>query len=85
MSKHQIEVINNNINLPQECRCDEHLKVIDFICLTCQLQICSICAIGNHRPHDIHPLEKYVRFQLLIYSINMTKLFHYGRGVKIIY
>lgn len=63
MIKHQKVALNTgpHLELPQESRCDQHLKIIDFICETCQSQICSICAIETHRQHVIHPLDKYVR------------------------
>ncbi|XP_049900196.1 up-regulator of cell proliferation-like isoform X2 [Epinephelus moara] len=34
-------------------RCLHYQKSLDFLCRTDQMQICSICATGNHRGHDI--------------------------------
>ncbi|KAL7403504.1 hypothetical protein ABVT39_001409 [Epinephelus coioides] len=34
-------------------RCLHYQKSLDFLCRTDQMQICSICAKGNHRGHDI--------------------------------
>lgn len=64
MSHHEVENIHfTDPEFPLESNCDQHSKLTDFICVTCDLLICSICAIENHRPHDIQPLEKYVRIK----------------------
>lgn len=63
MSHHDIETFDNEfLNLPVESICNQHLKVIDFFCTTCQMQMCSFCAIERHQQHNLLPLEKYVRY-----------------------
>lgn len=62
MSLHEIEILDNaNFELLLETKCNQHSKIIDFICVTCNIQLCPFCAIENHRQHNILPLEKYVR------------------------
>ncbi|KAF7650618.1 hypothetical protein LDENG_00122990 [Lucifuga dentata] len=34
-------------------RCHHYQKSLDFFCRTDQMQICSVCAKGNHKGHDI--------------------------------
>ncbi|XP_050437515.1 RING finger protein 17 isoform X2 [Adelges cooleyi] len=59
-SQHIPETLNKiNIQLPPEPRCEQHMKNIEFVCITCQLEVCSVCALDSHRPHDIIQLETY--------------------------
>lgn len=68
MSLHDIEMFyNEHLKLPLESTCHQHLKVIDVVCITCHKQLCSFCAIENHRQHNILPLEKYVRIYYTIF------------------
>lgn len=74
MSLHDLEKIDNiHPELPPESKCDIHLKLIEFICVPCQLHLCSMCAINDHRLHDIQPLENYVRI-IVIYRFD--KIFY---------
>lgn len=60
--KHGIEKLDTTYSeFFQPTKCNFHLKLHEFMCTTCEIQICSICAIENHRLHDIQQLEKYVR------------------------
>jgi len=69
--RHQIDRIDTAF--PQEFKCNQHLKLINFVCVTCQLEICSNCAIDNHQPttHEVLSLDTYVRF-IIIYNCNLN-------------
>jgi len=65
MSRHTVELLKNTHPALEfeKLKCSQHTKLsIDFICLDCKLKMCSICAINDHRQHDIQYLENYVSF-----------------------
>ncbi|XP_050532840.1 RING finger protein 17 isoform X2 [Daktulosphaira vitifoliae] len=60
MSKHIPEMIDKiNIVLNSEPKCDQHFKTIEFICVTCEVNICSYCLVQSHKTHDVSTLEIY--------------------------
>jgi len=61
-NRHDLNKLDTtHLEFLQTSKCDLHLKIIDFICITCKMELCSICAVENHRHHEVHHLEKYVR------------------------
>jgi len=61
-NRHDLSKLDTtHLEFLQASKCDLHLKIIDFICTTCEIELCSICAVENHRHHEVHHLEKYVR------------------------
>lgn len=66
MVQHTVETLNNtdpSLHF-EKPNCVKHSKLsIDFICVTCELKMCSLCAIEDHRQHDVQYLENYVRFK----------------------
>ncbi|XP_025195551.1 RING finger protein 17-like isoform X2 [Melanaphis sacchari] len=85
MLQHDLKKLDTtHLKFLQASKCDLHLKLIDFICITCDRQMCSICAIDNHRHHDVQDLKKYNMSQiqslneyLLKGDILLKKLKHY--------
>ncbi|XP_029343663.1 tripartite motif-containing protein 29 isoform X1 [Acyrthosiphon pisum] len=60
MSQHDLNKLDiSHLELLQASKCDLHLKINDFICITCETELCPVCAVENHRHHDVHHLEKY--------------------------
>ncbi|XP_022183496.1 RING finger protein 17 isoform X2 [Myzus persicae] len=53
------ELDTTHLEFLQVSKCDLHLKIFDFICITCEIELCSICAVENHRHHDVQHLGKY--------------------------
>lgn len=73
MSQHDLKKVDTtHLEFVQASKCDIHLKLIDFICITCEKQMCSNCAIDNHRNHDIQDLEKYVRIDQSEYFLKIN-------------
>lgn len=71
MYNHDLEKLDNiHPDFPVESKCDLHLKLIEYFCITCKLQICSTCAINGHRLHDTQTLEEYVRI-IIFYNFNI--------------
>lgn len=78
MSQHELERLHfTDPEFPIEFNCDQHSKLIEFICITCDVQMCSICAVENHRYHDKENLEKYVRIKnnINIFSLIIIKYY----------
>lgn len=73
MSEHEIETLDYPLpEVLEEFTCDEHKKPKEFICDTCQLLLCSICAVEIHRLHEVLHWNNYVRItKLYIYGINL--------------
>lgn len=64
MSQHDLKKLDTtHLEFLKAFKCDLHLKSIDFICITCEKQMCSICAVEHNRNHDIQHMEKYVRIK----------------------
>jgi len=62
MSQHDLNKLDTtHLKFLQASECDLHLKVNDFICLTCEIELCTVCAVENHQLHEVHQLEIYVR------------------------
>uniref|UniRef100_A0A2S2QI16 Protein wech n=1 Tax=Sipha flava TaxID=143950 RepID=A0A2S2QI16_9HEMI len=62
MYNHDVEKIDNiHPELPLESKCDLHFKLIEYFCVKCQLQLCSVCIVNGHQQHDIQSLKEYVR------------------------
>jgi len=60
--QHTVETLNNTHPALrfEKPSCDKHTKLpVDFICVTCELKMCSLCAIEGHRQHDVQYLENY--------------------------
>jgi len=62
MSQHDLNKLDTtHLEFLQASKCDLHLKINDFICITCKKELCPVCAVENHRHHELLHLEKYVR------------------------
>lgn len=87
MSQHELERIYvTNQEFPLEPKCDQHSKLIDFICVTCDILLCSICAIENHKQHDVQHLKRYVRIKNIFpFKIMYFKLSYYFKLMVISY
>lgn len=73
MSQHDLfKLDTTHLDLLQASKCDLHLKINDFICITCKIELCPVCAVESHRHHEVHHLEKYVRI------MNIFIYFHFG-------
>lgn len=62
------------IDVKGKC-CQHYQKPLDFLCRTDQMQICSICAKGNHRSHDIISLRAHTPSQVNIKYVNNGKVY----------
>lgn len=62
MLQHDLNKLDTtHLEFLQASKCDLHLKINDFICITCKKELCPVCAVENHRHHELLHLEKYVR------------------------
>lgn len=52
LHKHRLIEASDSEDL-RKCLCLKHYKVLDVFCKTDQCSICSLCALSEHRSHDI--------------------------------
>ncbi|XP_076072137.1 uncharacterized protein LOC143043841 [Mytilus galloprovincialis] len=60
MSKNHTFLSGPNINPEVKLYCKEHDENFIYYCMECSLPVCKICAIKNHKKHDLSEIKEYL-------------------------
>ncbi|CAG2256865.1 unnamed protein product [Mytilus edulis] len=58
MSKNHTFLSGPNINPEVKLYCKEHDENFIYYCMECSLPVCKICAIKNHKKHDLSEIKE---------------------------
>ncbi|XP_071124343.1 transcription intermediary factor 1-beta-like [Mytilus edulis] len=58
MSKNHTFLSGPNINTEVKLYCKEHDENFIYYCMECSLPVCKICAIKNHKKHDLSEIKE---------------------------
>ncbi|XP_071124338.1 E3 ubiquitin-protein ligase TRIM71-like [Mytilus edulis] len=60
MSKNHTFLSGSNINPEVKLYCEEHDENFIYYCMECGTPVCKICAIRNHKKHDLSEIKEYL-------------------------
>ncbi|CAG2197164.1 TRIM9_67 [Mytilus edulis] len=60
MSKNHTFLSGPNINPEVKLYCKEHDENFIYYCMECGTPVCKICAIKNHKRHDLSEIKEYL-------------------------